>query len=285
MGNLTRSITTYAYFIDWAKVDENWNAFKHEMHLLDSLVLAQDPEKDLDALLKKYPEVARALPALIAVRMEDGPDLHVLLSYTDGILIHETFLFDGKPTDDVGRAKLVRFAKDSGILDIFRKRVAKSLPDFYRGVEVGIDTNGRKNRGGELMEKVVGAHLKRICHDNGWEWIPQATAERVKAKWGIKVQNVKVRWRPDFAVKTPKKLWLIEVNFYNRQGSKLKATAGEYAGKESKIVQQGFGYIWVTDGTGWQKSTAALRECFDAIAYTVNLEMCSKGCLQDLLAG
>jgi len=135
-----------------------------------------------------------------------------------------------------------------------------------------------------LMENILYQILEPISIRKSWRLMKQPTKKKLFEEWRINLAIDQTDVRPDLAVSTPKGLWLIETNFYNSQGSKLKATAGEYRGKSAWCKDQGHHYLWVTDGTGWLQSRGALRECFDAIDYTLNLKMCSAGCLEDILA-
>ena len=99
------------------------------------------------------------------------------------------------------------------------------MVDYVVGVEVGLDSNGRKNRGGSLMEKIVETHIGKLCTQKGFEHIAQASATDIRIKWGVEVRVNKSERSFDFAVYNPnnKKIKLIEVNFYNGGGFKIKS--------------------------------------------------------------
>jgi len=292
MNTLTPSIKTFDYFIDWSKARKYTKAVDRELNLLNSLVGKNDVRSELDSLLQEYPNVVRAFPTLFAFRMEEGKkkissrELAILVEFHGGDLKFDKY--DLTPRANLTkdqRQKIVEFAAKIGILDLFESGVARSIPDYAFGVEVGIDTNGRKNRGGKLMERILSQILEPICQRNSWKLMDQPTKKKLNTQWGIELAIAKTNVRPDAAVQTPHGLWLIETNFFNEQGSKLKATAGEYRGKANWCKEQKHGYLWVTDGTGWNTSRAALHECFESIDYLLNLEMCISGCLEDVLSG
>ena len=286
MSTLSKGITTFAYFVDWNKVDRLHKGVERELHLLDSLIGKQNLEKELDDLLQEYPKVARAFPSLLAVRHEPSESLRILTSYTGGSLTYEEFDLSGNASVTAEqRAKLVRFAKESGILDLFTNRVTKSLPDYHVGVEVGLDSNGRKNRGGSLMESVTWQMVQEMSKRRGWKCLQQANAAEIQRQWGIKVQMDKTASEPDISVLANGMLWVIETNYYNSGGSKLKATAGEYQNKFPRYEAQGHGCIWVTDGMGWLTAETALQEAFQTLPFVLNLELCGRGCLEDILQG
>ena len=79
------------------------------------------------------------------------------------------------------------------------------------------------------------------------------------------------------------KLILIEVNFYSAGGSKLKATAGEYKELSDMLSTQGLGFIWFTDGKGWNTAKTALQETFEHNDYIFNLDMVKDGVLEEVI--
>ena len=175
------------------------------------------------------------------------------------------------------------FLKESGFLKLVSDKTIKSIPDYFIGVEVGLDSNGRKNRSGTSMEDIAEFFIKDICQRKGYEYIPQATADKIKQKWNKDITVTKSSKRIDFAVNTPNKLYLIETNFYGGGGSKLKSTAGEYAEIYHQWTNDGHQFIWITDGLGWQSTKRPLRDTFDNTDYIINLDMIQKGVLEDLL--
>jgi len=284
MDTLAKGITTYAYFVNWPKVDGFQAAIEKELHLLNSLVGKDNLESRLDKLIEEYPKVVRAFRCLLAIRHKPTDVMRILTSWKGGKLAYEEFDLTGRPYTAAERKVLVQFAKETGILDLFAKRLVNSLPDYHVGVEVGLDSNGRKNRGGDLMEEVSEELVKAICESRSWSYKPQATAADIKGLWGITVKTDKTSTEWDFAVYNGKSLWLIECNFYNSGGSKLKATAGEYAKRFPFYEDQGFRTLWITDGTGWETAEAPLRDTFGVIRAVINLDMAGRGCLEDLLA-
>ena len=49
--------------------------------------------------------------------------------------------------------KLSVSLKKSGLLKIFKDKTVKNIVDYTIGIEVGLDSNGRKNRGGNSYGK------------------------------------------------------------------------------------------------------------------------------------
>ena len=64
----TDSIADYKYYIDFETVYKNAEKFKLELNMLNSLIGSKNIEKDFEELVKKYPEVLKCIPILLAVR-------------------------------------------------------------------------------------------------------------------------------------------------------------------------------------------------------------------------
>jgi type II restriction enzyme len=133
------------------------------------------------------------------------------------------------------------------------------------------------------MENILENLLTTICIKYDIPFMKQATADKVRAKWGIKVSVDKSSRRFDFGVKCDSTLYLIETNYYGGGGSKLKATAGEYKSLYDFLSKQGHGFIWITDGLGWLSTLKPLEETFYHIDHTLNLKMVTSGVLEYIL--
>jgi type II restriction enzyme len=165
---------------------------------------------------------------------------------------------------------------------MFAKDGVKNLVDFVLGVEAGVDSNARKNRSGQSMEKVVGAYLGSFAVDRNLEILEQATPSAIKQKWGLAVPVDKSSRRFDFAISDGRKLVLVEVNFYGGGGSKLKATAGEYVGLGELLKVPNVEFLWITDGFGWLTTLLPLRAAYEKLDYVWNLHWLSRDYLEDL---
>ena len=276
VGNLKETIKSWDYFVNWQKVLKNYKSVKVSLNLLNTLIGEADIEKAARKLLAQYPDVIKIVPALLACR-----DKNICL-LTDMRKFDLTRFDFSKPMSPADGAM---FMKESGFLDLLSDRTIKSIPDYFIGVEVGLDSNGRKNRSGTSMENLAEFFIKDICQHNGYEYIAQATANKIYKQWGKKITVNKSSKRIDFAINTPHKLYLIETNFYGGGGSKLKSTAGEYADIYHQWTNDGHQFIWITDGYGWQETQRPLRDTFDTTDYILNIDMVQKGVLEELLKG
>jgi type II restriction enzyme len=160
------------------------------------------------------------------------------------------------------------FMEKSGLFNLISKHIIRDLVDYVLGVEVGLDSNARKNRTGKAMEGIVESYLKKA----GVEYYKEMGITQIKNKWGLDLSKVsgkdKAEKRFDFVVKTSSQIYGIEVNFYGSGGSKLNETARSYKmlNSESRAID-GFTFIWITDGKGWESAKSNLKETFDEMDY------------------
>lgn len=260
------------YFVDWDKVFEKVCEVEKEIHLLDVLIGKDDIKKEAIEVFTEYPKTIVAARTLLAIREKE---VSLLKQYDSRKYIIEDFRFNKStsPSD------VADFLDRAGLLSIMKDAKIKCLMDYITGVEVGLNSNGRKNRGGKAMEEIIEVLLNEIGFAKGWEIIAEAGTKKIEEKWGLKINTGHADKRLDFAVKTPHQLFLIETNFYSSNGSKLKSTAEEYSNVWNSY---GFPFIWITDGFGW-RNNATLRDAFEEIDHILNIDMVQKGIFEAIV--
>jgi len=275
IGTLKNSIKTWEYFVNWKKVFANSSELEIILNKLNYLLGKEDLKAEFKKLYESNPDIIKAFPVLLAVREKQLE----IFELSDGSF--EIFDFN-KGSNDF--EKYFTFLEKTGLVNLFQKEGIKNLVDYVVGVEVGLDSNGRKNRGGTLMEKIVETHIGKLCAQNGCEYLPQANAKSIQNKWGVKVKVDKSSRSFDFAVYNPtnKRFKLVEVNFYNGGGSKLKAVCGEFKELYRELKDQNIDFIWVTDGLGWHTTKRPLEETYNNNDYVFNLQMVEQGILEKL---
>lgn len=281
IATLKETVTKYDYFVNWDKAYRNLKDVEVDLNLMNYLVGKDDVEHAFGDLLREHPSVIRAIPAVMACRQNN---FLILDSYDSEGFKYKEFVF--KTTTALSNkdvAEIIKFAKAVGFLDILKKRKIRNLVDYVFGVEVGIDSNGRKNRGGKAMEDIVEFFLKDICERNSLTYLKEATSEKIGKIWGLNLTVDKSSRRIDFAILNKRKMFLVETNFYGGGGSKLKSTAGEYRTMYDFWKKDGHGFIWVTDGRGWKTTQRPLLETFNYTDYILNLDMVSKKILEDII--
>lgn len=269
------SIKTWDYFVNWNKVFTNSAELEISLNKLNYLLGKDNLRDEFYKLYRSNPDIIKALPVLLAVREKK-------LEIYDKTTKESEFYNFTKPENDP--EKYYEFLEKSGLARLFQRDGIKNLVDHVIGVEVGLDSNGRKNRGGSLMEEITGIFIKDFCKQNDFEYLPQARASAIRAKWGFEVKVDKSERSFDFAVYNPQsgKLKLFETNFYNGGGSKLKAVCGEFRSLNDELKAQGIDFIWVTDGLGWYTTKRPLEETFNHNDHVFNLDMLENGTLNNL---
>jgi len=269
------SIKTWDYFVNWNKVFANSSDLEISLNKLNYLLGKENLKDEFKKLYDSNPDVIKTLPVLLAVR-ENKLEIFDKESKNSDFF---DFTHANKTSDEY-----FEFLEKTGLARLFQKDGIKNLVDYVIGVEVGLDSNGRKNRGGSLMEEIVGTFLTDFSKKNGFEYIAQARPSAIKAKWGFDVKVDKSERSFDFAIYNPKtkKLKLFEANFYNGGGSKLKAVCGEFKSLYSELKSQNIDFVWVTDGLGWNTTKRPLEETYNHNEYVFNLNMLEMGVLDEL---
>lgn len=270
---------TWEYFINWDKVFNNVSQYKIELNILNSLCGSKDFDNELKHILERYPEIIKVFPTLLGVRDKkiDVLDSNVLPDFE-----FRKFDFCNSNLFSNDLEDYVMFFEKSGLKKLIIEGGLTNICDYIYGVEVGLDTNGRKNRGGKIMENLVDDLLKKVYGLDSAVYTTQASPSSVKEKWGVDLPVDKSSRRPDFVVYKNNKLYWIETNFYSTGGSKLKSTCGEYKSLHDFCRNNGVEFIWITDGEGWKTTIKPLEETFLNNDYIFNLSMVKDGVLNEL---
>ena len=259
LGTFRSSIATYSYYVDFEKVYGNIDAIKVELNILNSLIGSKNIEADFEKLLKDYPQILKCIPILLAVR---GREIYAI----DG---DGEYLFNFKKANcSVEEYKI--FMRKTGLFTLISEHIINNLVDYVTGVEVGLDSNGRKNRGGHLMEDLVESYLEKAGLVRDVDYFKEMYISEIEEKWGIDLSNIsnqgKAEKRFDFVVRKGSMIYGIETNFYTGGGSKLNETARSYKtiALETREID-GFTFVWFTDGEGWKSARHNLEETFDVM--------------------
>lgn len=278
-SSFKNKITMWDYFVNWKKVLQHIEPIEKELNLLNYLIGKKNLYQETVDLLLKYPETIKAIPLLLAIREKS---FSVLIDTKN--FIYRKFNFSKKSYSKDEITTFANFILKSGLGELLQDKKIKNLVDYATGVEVGLDSNGRKNRGGTLMENLVEEFVRDTCNELQIAYMQQATAKKIKEQWKIEVEVDKSSRIIDFAINKKGKLYFVEVNFYGGGGSKLKSTATEYIRMNEYWNKQGIEFIWITDGAGWKSTLKPLREYFDKADYLLNLEMLKNGILKKILS-
>ena len=258
------SINGYDYYADFEKICRNARKLRDEINILNLLVKAEDIESEFLRIIKKYPECLKAIPILLAVRSYE--------IYCQDENSSLTYRFD-KVTQTP--EQYAYFMHRTGLFDLIQNNIIHDLNDYVTGVETGLDSNGRKNRGGHQMENLVARYLTEA----NIPYSREITTSEISSQFGIILpESISQNKRWDFAVKTPSILYAIETNFYTVGGSKPNETARSYKqiAEHARNVP-GFVFVWITDGNGWASAKNNLHETFCELETIYNISDMEQG--------
>ena len=270
------SISNYAYYVDFDKIYKNVDKVKLELNILNSLIGSEKIEDDFQNIIIRYPETLECIPLLLAVRSSE-------IFIKDEI---NEYLFNFKKlvysVDDY-----IRFMRECGLFDLLQNHIINNLYDYVIGIEVGLDSNGRKNRGGHLMENLVEEYIVKAGYKKNDTYFKEMYLKDIERKWNLDLSamsgnNVSAK-RFDFVIRKENMVYVIETNFYTSGGSKLNETARSYKmlAEEAKKVT-GVTFIWFTDGTGWNNAKHNLEETFNVLETIYNIDDLENGVLERL---
>ncbi len=271
-----KSIATYSYYVDFQKVYQNIDSIKVELNILNSLVGSNKIEEDFCSLLSRYPETLQCIPLLLAVRANE-----IYARDDDGAFAYN-FTTINLPIE-----QYALFMKKTGLFELLSKRLVSNLVDYVTGVESGLDSNGRKNRGGHLMEDLVDSYIKKAGFAKNKSYFKEMYIHEITDTWGLNLSAIsnsgKTEKRFDYVVKTPNMIYGIETNFYASGGSKLNETARSYKtlALEADTID-GFTFVWFTDGYGWNSARHNLEETFDIMPNIYNINDMEKGIMNEV---
>lgn len=268
------SISSYDYYIDFDKVVRNVDAIKVELNILNSLIGSKSIEEDFEQIITKYPETLKCIPLLLAVR---GNEIYA--QDEDG-----AFLYNFKNMNyDVEQYKV--FMRKTGLFDMIANHIVNNLVDYALGIETGLDSNGRKNRGGHQMENLVEKYIIAAGFVKEETYFKEMYLKDIEKKWDIDLSALsnqgKAAKRFDFVIKTENMIYGIETNFYGGGGSKLNETARSYKmlSQEADTIE-GFTFVWFTDGIGWKSARGNLRETFEVMEHVYSIEDMENGVME-----
>lgn len=276
LSGFRESIADYGYYINFEKVHRNVDNIKVELNILNSLIGSKNIEQDFQNLVNKYPEVLKCIPLLLAVRVNE-----IYAIDSEGEF---TYNFK-KPNLSVEQYNV--FMRKTGLFDLIENHIVNNLVDYATGVETGLDSNGRKNRGGHLMEDLVESFIKKAGFVKDKTYFKEMYIHQITAKWSIDLSAIsnqgKMEKRFDFVVKTPTMIYGIETNFYGSGGSKLNETARSYKtlALETDTIN-GFTFVWFTDGKGWTSAKNNLEETFDIMQHIYNIKDLEDGVISEV---
>ena len=253
LSQLSETNATLDYFTDFKKIKSNVNKIAIKLNQLNYLIGKEDLNKAVYELYEENPKVFEVLDILIAIRKNKRAKT---FNNKGEIILLDTYF----ETPEL----VLEFIEETGLAEVFKNKDISNLVDYVFGIEVGLDTNARKNRGGDNMSKAVS-----LIFDKAGVFYKKEVNNTIFPEIISLGADVK---RFDFVIKTKRKTYLIEANYYNSGGSKLNETARSYSDVAPKINQyENYEFVWITDGQGWFSAKNKLEEAFNIIPSLYNL--------------
>lgn len=276
LSKFKSSISNYEYYVDFNKIYANVDKIKVELNILNSLIGSKNIEEDFKNIIFKYPETLECIPVLLAVRSNE---IFIKDEVNEYLFKFNKMVYS---IDDY-----IKFMNETGLFDLLENHLINNLYDYVLGVEVGLDSNGRKNRGGHLMEDLVESYIIKAGYQKNINYFKEMYLADIEKKWNLDLSamsgdNTSTK-RFDFVIKTDNQVYVIETNFYSGGGSKLNETARSYKmlAEESKKVN-GVTFIWFTDGQGWNGARKNLKETFNELPTIYSINDLDNGVLENL---
>ena len=270
------SISNYSYYVDFEKIYKSAEKYKVELNILNSLIGSKTIEEDFQNIIIKYPETLEVIPMLLAVRSNE---IYIKDKTNEYLFKFNKMIYS---IEDY-----INFMRKTGLFDLLQNHIINNLYDYLLGVEVGLDSNGRKNRGGHLMEDLVESYIEKAGYIKNQNYYKEMYTSDIEDKWNIDLSvlkgEIKATKRWDFVIKTNNQIYVVETNFYATQGSKLNETARSYELIANKVKNiDGLTFIWITDGIGWNNAKLPLNETFNVLDTLYNINDLDNGVLERL---
>lgn len=256
------SIADYKYYIDFDVVYQHVSDYEDGLNLLNGLrgKNGLDFDNKFISLVNEYGnKVLRCIPILLAKREYD-----IFCIDSNHQIKYNFFKVEQTPEE------YLYFVKETGLYKLLSDKLTGNLIDYVYGVEAGLNSNGRKNRGGHLMEKLVESYIKKAGFIKNKTYFKEMYLSDLESKTGLDLSSLSnagtTAKRFDYVIITDKCVYACECNFYASGGSKLSETARSYKtlALESKGITN-FKFVWFTDGVGWTSARNNLKETFDVL--------------------
>ena len=252
-AQLRETNATLDYFVNFDKVRENVATIAIKLNQLNYLIGQKDLRTAIAALYAENPAAFTVLDILIAVRQQKKTKVQ----NSSGAVVP----LDSHFTSPEG---IYTYLTATGLAEVFQNKDIRNLVDYVFGIEVGLDSNARKNRSGDNMSIAIAQIL--IANTIPYETEVSIIQFPHIIGWGKDIK------RFDFVIQTTRKTYLIEANFYNSSGSKPNEVSRAYKELAAKINSYpDYEFIWITDGQGWQSAKNKLEEAYNSIPGVYNL--------------
>lgn len=293
MDNVLHTNRGFNYYVDWSNV-AGFQDYLVEIHAMDILICCDDDsfEEKFRTLVTKLPSVILLFPFLFGLAKSDREKLY---KDRDKLIIiqeeldkedHLVYSFSKSlgNIDEKDIKKYYDFFVQMGLKHLYQNIIEKSTLDYIAGVLVGMDSNGRKNRGGKAFELACQPLFEKICKKYNLELLLQKQF-KVLRDYGMDISEDIANRKADFILvdRMQKKAINFEVNFYNGTGSKPEEIIDSYINRQNDLAADGICFGLVTDGNCWSKATNQLTKGFRHLDYLLNFYLLKHGMLEEII--
>lgn len=253
LSQLKETNATLGFFTDFSKAYSSVANIAVKLNQLNFLLGKDNLRAAVELIYNENPKAFEVLDILVAVRKKDK---RLVLNEKQQPVLLESYFNDIE--------SICAYIDGTGLGEVFSSKKITNLVDYVFGVEVGLDTNARKNRSGKLMAEAVA----KVFDEAGVAYEEEVNSTSFNDLKGLG-KDLK---RFDFVIRKKDKIFLIETNFYNGGGSKPNEVARAYSDIAPKInANKKYEFVWITDGQGWLSAKNKLEEAYGIIPRVYNL--------------
>ncbi len=292
VNNLVETNRGFNFYVDWNNALD-YKQFEIELNAMNVLIRCDNMHAKFVELVKKVPTVVATFPLLFALSKDERKNVwkgnNELKVVNDDLEEDDfnSYNFDinlikkGISVDNI-EIYYVFFEK-MGLKDLFENLLEKSVVDYVIGVLVGLDSNGRKNRGGKAFEFACEPIISEICEHYGIQLICQKQF-KVLQKIGFDISEDVANRKADFILIKDKKVLNIEVDYFFRGGSKPEEIIDSYINRQNDLKKLEIGFVLLTDGFCWDnKEKNQLQKGFRNLDYLLNYHLAKYGMLDEII--
>lgn len=285
LKNLSISNREASYYVKWDKIKKQSKEYTNELKKLNQLLGQKNVEEKAEKLFIEDPSVLEAIPILIALRLRTQKVINVM--ELDGNYNKSFYSINFSNIDLEKIDVYMKFIRDSGLFEFFKNSPINDLRDYIYGVEVGMDTNARKNRSGKVMKDFIQKNIESVCKRLGFKYEFDIKSSQLKKKWNYSINSDKKGRKFNAAILDEKnnELYVIVNDYYGGGGTKPSTVTDGFIELDRSIKKSKdeATFIWITDGLGWNDGVEAFTIAFKKIDYVFNMEMVENDFIYELL--
>lgn len=291
--NLVETNRGFDFYVNWNNA-EDYKELEIELNAMNVLIRNEDIESKFYDLAKKIPTFIATFPLLFALSKNERQD--VWNGKNDLMIVNEQLDGDDNFKYTFEIEKLKKGLNDKQISDyyllfdriglkhLFENLLEKSVIDYVIGVLVGLDTNGRKNRGGTAFEDACEPIISEICNHYNVKLISQKQF-KVLRDYGFEISEDVANRKADFILVKDRKVLNIEVDYFFRGGSKPEEIIDSYINRQNDLEKLNIGFALLTDGMCWDnKDKNQLQKGFRNLDNLMNYHLSKVGMLEEIIS-